>query len=144
VNWAKYRKNVAVLLVDNIAERKYATGDYVGENSEPLLCRLEDGVVYKNDLSMVMFYGDPLLRWVNGIIDRVVEAGIYNYWISMNMDATKLKSRKKAIVHALDEYYSFNLYHMQPAFYVLLMGWCICVFCFMVEFLCFRVLNKTM
>jgi hypothetical protein len=143
-NWAKYQKNVSVVLVDMVAERKYAAGDYVGENSEYLLCRLEDGVVYNNDLTMLMFHGDPLLRRVNEIIERVVQAGIYNYWISMNMDRTNLKSRKIAIVHPLDGYYSFNLYHMQPAFYVLLMGWCISVFCFMVELLCFRVLNKRM
>jgi len=75
------------------------------------------------------------MRRVNGIIDRVVEAGIYNYWISMSMEVIKLKSQKIALVHPLDGYYSFNLYHMQPAFYLLLMGWCLSFLCFMVELL---------
>ena len=35
----------------------------------------------------------------------------------------KLGSRKIALVHLLDGYYSFKLYHMQPAFYLLLIGW---------------------
>jgi len=144
VNWAKYQKNVSIILVDKDAEEKYASGGYLGENSKPLLCKLEDGVVYNTGLTMIMFHGDPLLRRVNEIIDRVVEAGLYKYWISLTMDTIKLKSRKIAIVHPLDGYYSFNLYHMQPAFYLLLMGWCLSAFCFKVELLYNYVLSKGM
>jgi hypothetical protein len=133
VEWAKYQKNVSVLTADNLAETSYANGILVGENSEPLLCRLEGGVVFSTGLSMLMFHGDPLLRQVTEIIDRVVEAGMYNYWISLVMNMDKLYSRKIAIVHPNDGYYSFNLYHMQPAFYLPLMGWCLSALCFMVE-----------
>jgi len=132
-----YQKNVSILLTDKLVEDKYARGAFVGENSEPLLCRLEDGVVLRTDLSMIMFHGDPLMRRVNEIIDRVVEAGIYNFWISLSTNMLKLKSRKIAIVHPLDGYYSFNLYHMQPAFYLLLMGLCLSVLCFLAEFCTF-------
>ena len=124
------------------AEGKCANGDYVGENSEPLLCRLEDGVVYNTGLAMIMFHADPLMGRVNIIIDRVVEAGLYNYWFSFRLYLIKLISHKIAIVHPLDGYYSFNLYHMQPAFYILLMGWFLSVICFMVELLYSRVLHK--
>jgi hypothetical protein len=134
-NWAKYHKNVSILLVDMVAEEYYAIGYFVGENSEPLVCRLEDGRVFNTGLAMVMFYGDPLMRRVTEIIDRVVEAGIYNYWVSLRMNKHKLLSRKIAIVHPLDEYYSFNLYHMQPAFYLLLMGLFLSALCFVVELL---------
>jgi len=71
---------------------------------------------------MVMLHGDPLLRRVSEIIGRVVEAGLFNFWISLQMHGRKLFSRKVAIFHPNDAYYSFNLYHMQPAFYLLLMG----------------------
>jgi hypothetical protein len=142
--WVKYEKNVSVLMVDKIVEDKYARGVYVGENSEPLLCRLEDGVIFNTGLSMILFHGDPLLRRVNEIIDRVVEAGLYNYWISLAMNRIKLNSRKIAIVHPLEGYYSFTLYHMQPAFYLLLMGWCLSTLCFMVELLHNFVLSKRM
>jgi hypothetical protein len=140
--WTIYHKNVSVLLEENLVEMLYAVGDFIGENSEPLLCGLEDGVVLNSGLSMIMFYGDPLMKRVTEIIDRVVEAGIYNYWISIYLNNEKLRSRKIAIVNKFDEYYSFNLYHMQPAFYLLLMGWCISVICFMVELLYNRVLTK--
>jgi hypothetical protein len=67
-----------------------------------------------------MFNRDPLIRWVNKIINRVVEAILYNYCISLRINYLKLLSRKIAIVHPLDEYYSFKLYHMQPAYHLLL------------------------
>jgi hypothetical protein len=142
VEWAKYKRDVSILLDDVVTERIYATGDFIGENFEPLVCRLEDGVVFKSGLSMIMFHGDPLMKRVTEIIDRVVEAVLYNYWISMGMNKVKLRSRKIGIVHPLDGYYSFNLYHMQPAFYLLLLGWCISAICFTVESLHNRLLSK--
>ena len=144
VAWTKYHKNLSLLLPDINAELKYAVGDFVGENSKPFLCDLEDGVVYPGSLTMLMVHGDPLLRRVNEIIDRVVEEGLYNYWISLECNRLKLLFRKIAILHPLDGYYCFKLYHMQTAYYLLLMGWCLSVFCFLVEVLCNRVLSKIM
>jgi hypothetical protein len=89
-----------------------------------------------------MFPGDPLMKRVNEIIGRVVEAGIYNYWMSLFFHWIKLQSQKIPIVQPLDEYYSFNLYHMQPAFYLLLMCWCVSVICFMFEVLHNLILRK--
>jgi hypothetical protein len=143
MDWARYRKNVSILMADKDAEKLYADGYFIGENSEPLVCGLEDGVVFNTGLTMVMFSGDPLMRRVNEIIDRVFEAGIYNYWISLRMNIYKLKSQRIALVHPLGEYYSFNLYHMQPAFYLFLMGLCISVLCFVIEVLCNHILRKT-
>jgi hypothetical protein len=141
VDWAKY-KNTSILMLDIVYELIYARGDILGENFEPSLCRLEDGVFLSTDLTMIMFHGDPLIRRVTEIIDRVVEEGMYNYWISQCLYRLKLRSRKIAIVHPLDGYYSFNLYHLQPAFYLLLIGWCLTSLCFIVEVLCNRVLSK--
>ena len=45
-SWTMYHKNTSFLLSDVLAELNYATGDFVGKNSEPLVCRLEDGVVF--------------------------------------------------------------------------------------------------
>jgi hypothetical protein len=141
VEWARYQ-NMSVLLPDIVAEIYYAASDLVGENSEPLLCRLEDGVLYSTGLTMVTFIGDPLLRRINEIICRVVEAGIYNNLISQFFHLVKLDAQKIAIVRPLDEYYSFKLYHMQPAFYLLLMGWCLSTLFFMVEVIHNRILSK--
>jgi hypothetical protein len=140
--WAIYQKNVSILLSDISAEMLYAVGLFVGEYSKPVLCRLEDGVVYPDSHTILMFHGDPLMRRFNEIIDCVVEAGLYNYWISLQYNILKIVVHKITIHQQLDEYYSFNLYHLQTAFYLLLMGWCLSAFCFMVEMLYHRVRSK--
>jgi len=104
--------------------------------------KLEDGIVYFSGLSMVMFHGDPLMRPVNEIIARVVEAGLYNCWIANSTERMKIFARKKAKIYPLDGYYSFSPYHMQPVFYLLLIGWCLSAFCFMAELLYNCVSNK--
>ena len=67
---------MAVLLADIFAAERYALCDVVGENCEPLLCGLEDGVVFNTGLTLIMFHGDPLMKRITEIIDRVVEAGV--------------------------------------------------------------------
>ena len=79
---------------------------------------------------------------VTEIIDSVVDAGLHNYWISHYMQVRKLRSRKRAIDHPLHGYYSFNLYHMQPAFSLLLIGCCVSALSFIVELLYTRILSK--
>jgi len=140
--WARYHKNISILFFDSNAEFLYATGDYIDENSKPMVCSLEDGVIIPYSQTMMMLHGDPLMKRVNGIVDRVVEAGLYNHWISLFFNEFKLISRKIGIVQPLDDYYSFNLYHMQTAFYFLLMGWCLSALCFIFEVLCNRVLSR--
>jgi hypothetical protein len=142
-NWAMYHRNVSVLLSDILVELNYAVGNFLSENSEPLICRLDDGVVFSSGLTMLMFHGDALMRRINEILERVVEAGIYTHWNSKHIEFLQSDSRKKGFVHPLDGYYSFNLYHMQPAFYLLLMGWCLSALCFIVEVLYNRVLVQT-
>jgi hypothetical protein len=137
-------KNASILVADTVAEEFYASGNFVGENSELLISKLEDGVVYNTGLTMIMLHGDPLMRQVNEIIGRVVAAGLINKWISLHFYTRKLHFRKIALFHPLDGYYSFNLYHMQPAFYLLLMGWCVSAICFMFEILYNRILSKRM
>jgi hypothetical protein len=112
VKLAMYQKNILVMLSQLFAEERYALGDFVGENSEPLLCKLEDGVFLQTCITMVMFHIDPLMKRVTEIVDRVFEAGLYKYWISLKMNRYRILSHKIALVHPLVEYYSFNLYHM--------------------------------
>jgi hypothetical protein len=137
-----FQKNVSVILSDISAEENFALGKFVGENSEPFLCKLKDGVFLRTGRTMIMLRTDPLMRRVTEIIDRVVEAGIYNFWISLKLNLYKILSHKISLFHPLDDYYSFNLYHIQPAFYLLLCGWCLSAVCFMVELLYSRVFNR--
>jgi hypothetical protein len=100
-NWAIYQKNVSILLYDFDAKVGFGLGEFVGENSEPLLCRLDDGVYNSDGIAMIMLYGVPLLRRVSEIVDRVVAAGIYTFWVSKEMHLVKLEGKKIAIVNRL-------------------------------------------
>jgi hypothetical protein len=143
-DWAMYQKNVSILIPDIYAEYFYAIGDMVGENSKPLLCGLKDGVVFPASLTMMMFHGDPLTRRVNDIIDRVIEAGLYNYWITLEFNWRKIVYGKIFVADLLDGYYSFNIYHLQTVFHLLLMDWCLSALCFILEVFYNRVLSKIM
>jgi hypothetical protein len=138
VNWAKYYKNVSVFMCDYDFQIQLDNGGYVGGR----LCRMDDGVFFYIQSVMIMFYGEPLLKRINYIFGRVVEAGLYKLWWSEMVNQYKTEVQKIAIVNPLDEYYTFSLYHMQPALYLLLMGLCLSVFCFVIELFCYRLLNK--
>jgi hypothetical protein len=140
--WTMIHKNVSVLVSDYWVEILVAIGGFLGENSEPLICSLEDGIIFSSGLSMIMFHGDLLMRRVSEIIDRLVQSGIYSQLDVPHIEYLKLISRKIGIFHPLDGYYSFNLSHMQPAFYLLFMGWCLSAFCFMIEVLYNRVFGQ--
>jgi len=123
-------------------EENFAFSKFVGGKSKPLLCRLEDVLLYQCGTTIIMLYREPLMRRVTEIFDRVVEAYIYKYWTSLVMHKLNPNARKRGIVDPLGGYYSFNLCHIQPAFYLLFMGWCLSTLSFMVELLYNRVLTR--
>jgi len=140
--WAVYHKNISYFTPDLNAEIMNDHAYTLSKTSEPLLCRLDNGVIYNEGLRMVMLNGDPLLSRVSEIIDRLVEAGLYNTWISRFQHKSKIISHIQRTVHPLDGYYSFNLNHMRSAFFLLLIGWCLSSLCFIFELLNIRLLNK--
>jgi hypothetical protein len=142
VNWAKHYKNVSVLMSDYQFQIQSEDGGYVGGDGEPLLCRIDDGVFLNVGAVMIMFQGEPLLKRINNIFVRVLEAGLYKFWLSQFVNQYKISVKMKAIVNPLDDYYSFNLYHLQPAFYLLLIGLSFSVCCFVNELFCYRLMNK--
>jgi hypothetical protein len=113
------------MLPENIFEENFVLSNFVGENSKPLFCRLENELLFHYNTTLIMMYGDLLMRRVTEIIDRVVEAGVYMYWISWRKQRLNIQARKIPIVDHFDGYYSINLYYMQPAFYLLLMVCCL-------------------
>jgi hypothetical protein len=142
ITWALYHKNVSVFLSDINYQINYFKGSYVGEKGEPLLCSIDDGVFWNIQSVMILFYGEPLLKRINEVFGRVVEAGLYKFWISQCLNLFRITVKTIAIVNPLDEYFNFNLPHLQPAFYLLLIGLCLSVFCFVIELVYYRLLNK--
>lgn len=106
----KYFTNMDELLI----EERYSSSSLMDENSRPLLCSLEDGVVICEDGVMMR---DSLLERINHIIDSVVEAGIFMQWKKSHLYNTKARA---VVIHSsspLNSYYSFAMKHMHPAFY---------------------------
>jgi hypothetical protein len=91
---------------------------------------------------MLMYFDEPLLKRINEIFGRVVEAGLYKFWLSQFVNQYKIAVPNIAIVNRLDEYYSLNFYHIQPVFYLLLMGLCLSVLSFIIELFCYRLINR--
>jgi hypothetical protein len=142
LEWAVREQNVSVLMMDISIKVAANVFPLLKKSDKHSLCRIDDGLFYNSESVMVMFYGDPLLKRVNEIIDRVVEAGLYSYWFSQFEDQYEALFRKFNISIPLEDYYNFNLYHMQPAFHLLLIGLCLSVFCFVIEVIFYRLLNK--
>jgi len=102
LNWATYQKNVSIMVPENSFEENLVLSNFVGENSKPLLCRLEYEVLFHYGTTLIMLYGDPLIRRFTEIIDRVVEAGLYKYWISLRKHRLNIQARKIAIPDPFD------------------------------------------
>jgi hypothetical protein len=90
------QKNASITLAEDNFEENFALGEFVGEKSKSLLCRLEDGIFSPASLIMNILYVDPLMKRVPEIIDRVVETVRYNDCYSSRMHKLKLHSRRPA------------------------------------------------
>jgi hypothetical protein len=124
LKWAEDYKNISIILEDADVEEKYSNSSLMDENTKPLICPLDDGFTITVNIVMTMSVGDPLLERIDEIIQRIVEAGIFMQWKKSHFDKIKIRSGKIHSYSLLD-YYSFTLEHMQPAFYMLLMGFCV-------------------
>jgi hypothetical protein len=93
------------------------------------------------NFAMLVRVGDPLLERIDEIIQRVVEAGMFMQWKKLHLDKIKIESGTIHSYSLLDDYYSFTLEHMQPAFYMLLMGFCISTVIFLLELANHRVIH---
>jgi hypothetical protein len=79
------------MLPENNFEENFVLSNIIGENSKPLFCRLEDEILFHYSTTLIMSYGDPLMRRITEIIDRLVEAAVYKYWISLRNHRLKIQ-----------------------------------------------------
>ena len=126
-------KNISLILDEVGIEEKFSSSSLMDENSKPLICPLHDGIVATLNYAMIMRVGNPLLERIDEIIQTVVEAGMFMQWKKLHFDKLKIQSRTIGRYSLLGDYYSFTLEHMQPAFYILLMGFCISTVVFLLE-----------
>jgi hypothetical protein len=77
LKWAADYQNFSTIVDDFTKEVWRAAGFSTDENNRPLLCELEDGDVAKVDFTFIVDKGNPILKYINDVMDHVVEAGIF-------------------------------------------------------------------
>ena len=137
--WAKKYKNLSILMSDLLYKFQSSKNPSYDTNSNSL-CHIEEGVVERGAIVMVLPKGSALLDRINDIISHVVEAGIFGEWVKMT-DYTQMVKEKAFLPGGLsDEYHKLSLEHLQSAFYLLLLGYCLSFLIFVTEHIGNRVL----
>jgi hypothetical protein len=83
---------------------------------------------------MFMQKGNPLFRPVDGVILRLVEAGLVDFWWSMVVYTQKFNTEKEG-ADAPIKFFVFSLSHLYVAFTFLALGFCLGIFVFILEIL---------
>lgn len=125
LKWAAIYGNISLILDELSNEEQYDNSQLMDENSKPLLCRLDDGVIMEGNHVMMMGVGHPLLDGISDIIVRAVEAGIFRRRKKTQFDRTKVRARATGICSPLNCYYSFTVSHIQATFHLLLVCFCV-------------------
>ena len=122
--WAKKYKNVSILTSD-LLYKFQSSKNPLYETSSHSLCQIEDGVVERGPIVMVLPKGSVLFDRINDIIFRVVESGVFGEWVKMTDHMQMVKEKAFFPGGLSDEYYKLSLEHLQSAFYLLLFGYCL-------------------
>jgi hypothetical protein len=130
--WAKKYKNISILISDTIYKFQSFVNRSHDTNSN-LLCKIEDGIVERGAIVMVLPKGSFLLDHINDIILRVVEGGIFGEWVKMTDYMLMLKTKVSIPRGLSDEYYELSLEHLQSTFYLLQSGCCLSLLIFVIE-----------
>ena len=130
--WAAVYHNISVLMKDLDMEVYRARGNWTDENKRQLLCEVEGGVFRTFDLAMMVRKGNYFYEFIDNVLGRIVEGGIFMHIKERSLD--KLKIESKLDVHTFDDtYYSISIRHLQTSFYILMLGYVLAVACFVTE-----------
>jgi hypothetical protein len=139
--WAAVYHNISTILNDLNMKIFRVLGDWTDENNRPLLCEIEGGVVKTYDFTIKFKKGAPFFEFIDDILGHIVEGGIFMHITERFFD--KLKMESKLDVHIFDDtYYDINISHLQTAFYLLILGYVLAVFCFVTEIMWHRYRSK--
>jgi hypothetical protein len=112
----------------------HANGTWTDENNRPLACKLEYGGVDTSGAAFWVSRGSPLLEFINELIGRIVEAGIFMQISNRGLYKAKVKSMFHSPTFD-DTYYAISVSHLQTVFYLLLLGYLLAFACVVTEIL---------
>jgi hypothetical protein len=114
----------------------------LANNGKSLLCTFGDKVI-QNFKTFYVPRGSPLLHHFNRAIAVAVQAGLVEHWFESELVASKIKAASIKKISLLDDYSVFVLTYLQPAFYLLVLGYCLASFVFVVELLCYSTFSHS-
>jgi hypothetical protein len=132
LKWATHYRNFSTIVHDFIKEEWRAVGFWTDENKRPLLCELEDGDVANVYFTFLVFKGSAFQKYINDVIDHVVEAGIFMHVKKRGLGKQRIES-KVNFSRISDTYYNISLRHLQAAFYLMMLGHALALACFVIE-----------
>jgi hypothetical protein len=132
-------KDFATLQVEYMA--MYFATIYLPKGS--LLCSMRDKY---RAVRTVMYFptGSHFLIPINGVIRRIIEAGFIKKFVGDMIELWKIQKDSHAVRdfvvkdNSVEDYFVFNLSHLQIAFWSLAVGLCLSTFCLLLEIVCFR------
>jgi hypothetical protein len=135
--WAAVHHNISTIIYDLEMENYRRMEGWTDENNRPLLCELEDGVVRRIDLAIVVRKRSPFFEVIDNVVGRIVEGGIFMQIKKRSF--VKENAQTKFDFHMFDDTYSaMNIRHLQMAFYFLMLGYVVAVVCFVTEIMWHR------
>ncbi|PSN29099.1 hypothetical protein C0J52_28382 [Blattella germanica] len=77
IHWGANYHNFSSLINNVKLEYFFWNQTLIDENNKPMICQLDDGIMYHKHVTMIMTKGNPLIPLISDIIDRVYESGIF-------------------------------------------------------------------
>jgi hypothetical protein len=130
--WAAVYHNISTIIEGFDMEIYRARGDWADENNRPLLCEIEGGVVGERHFAMMVQKGNPFFEFIDDVLGRIIEEGIFMYIKKRGFDKLKMES-KLDVPTSYVTYYAINITHLQTAFYLLILGYVLAVASFVTE-----------
>jgi hypothetical protein len=134
LNWTIVYHNISTILNEFTKVLMHADGAWTEENNRPLACELEFGGVETSGTAFWVSRGSHLLEFMNDVMGRIVEGGIFTQISNLGLYKAKVKSKFHSPTFD-DTYYAISVSHLQTMFYLLLLGYLLAFVCVVTDIL---------
>ncbi|KAJ9592117.1 hypothetical protein L9F63_001345 [Diploptera punctata] len=108
------------------------TNSFLDEKGEPLICVMDETFYDSIDVYYLQ-KGHPLLGRINSMIRRVLEAGLVDFMIRMDMEKLKVHAAVRGVHRFGDDYCDLSIQHMRGVLFILLVGNAMAILAFVTE-----------
>ena len=133
--WVGNNRNFSLIYTQVLEAYLRSKSTLQQDTDRSLLCKLDDGDFLPITYAMGMSKDNPLLPFVDTIILRIVESGIFLKRKQESFELEKIKAKNFMLPSLISDYCDLNMKHMQPAFYLLFLGSGLASTIFILEFL---------